>query len=59
MSVIWKYLNKRSGAIDAIRDYDSMKFIIENTSEDIYCSTASRMFHKPVVCLQKEESCIS
>lgn len=35
MSVIWKYLNKRSGAIDAIRDYDSMKFIIENTSEDI------------------------
>lgn len=35
MSVIWKYLNKRSGAIDAIRDYGSMQFIIENTSEDI------------------------
>ena len=35
MSVIWKYLKKRSGAIDAIRDYDSMQFIIENTSEDI------------------------
>jgi DNA polymerase len=27
--------------------------------EDIYCSTARRMFHKPVVCLQKEESSIS
>jgi len=35
MSIIWKYLNKRSGAIDAIRDHDSMQFIIENTSEDI------------------------
>ena len=35
MSVIWKYLNKRSGAIDAIRDYDSMQFIIENTSENV------------------------
>jgi SNF2 family DNA or RNA helicase len=41
MSVIWKYLNKRSGAIDAIRDYDSMKFIIENTSEDIKQAYAS------------------
>lgn len=35
MSVIWKYLDKRAGAIEAIKDYGSMKFIIEHTDEEI------------------------
>lgn len=33
--ISWSYLNKRSAAAKAIRDYDSMKFIIEHTDEDI------------------------
>lgn len=35
MSVIWKYLDKRSAAVDALKDYDSMAFIIANTSSEI------------------------
>ena len=35
MSIIWKYLDKRAATIDAIRDYSSMEFIIENTDEKI------------------------
>ena len=35
MSVIWKYLDKRSAAVDALKDYDSMAFIIANTSNEI------------------------
>ena len=35
MSVIWKYLDKRAGAIEAIKDYGSMRFIIEHTDEEI------------------------
>lgn len=31
MSIIWKYLDKRSVAVDALKDYSSMKFIIANT----------------------------
>ena len=26
MSIIWKYLDKRSAAVDALKDYGSMKF---------------------------------
>ena len=33
--ISWSYLNKRSAAAKAIRDYDSMKFIVEHTDEDI------------------------
>lgn len=35
MSVIWKCLDKRSAAVDALKDYDSMAFIIANTSNEI------------------------
>ena len=35
MSIIWKYLDKRSATIGAIRDYSSMEFIIANTDEKI------------------------
>lgn len=35
MSIIWKYLDKRSAAVDAIKDYGSMQFIIEHTNDEI------------------------
>lgn len=37
MSIMWKYLDKRKATIDAIKDFDSMQFIINNTSEEIKC----------------------
>ena len=35
MSIMWKYLDKRSATIDAIKDYDSMQFIIDHTGDEI------------------------
>ena len=35
MSVIWKYLDKRSAAVDALKDRSSMKFIIEHSDDEI------------------------
>lgn len=35
MSIIWKYLDKRAGTIEAIKDYESMRFIIEHTDKEI------------------------
>lgn len=35
MSIIWKYLDKRSAAVDALKDYGSMKFIIDHTDDEI------------------------
>ena len=35
MSIIWKYLDKRSAAVDALKDYSSMRFIIDLTVEEI------------------------
>ena len=35
MSIIWKYLDKRSAAVNAIKDFSSMKFIIDYTDEEI------------------------
>ena len=34
-SIIWKYLDKRSAAVNVLRDRSSMQFIIEHTSDDI------------------------
>lgn len=34
-SIIWKYLDKRSAAIAALKDYDSMAFIISNAERQI------------------------
>ena len=42
MSVMWKYLDKRAAAISAIKDYESMQFIINNTDEEIK-ATRDRM----------------
>ena len=35
MSIIWKYLDKRSAAVDALKDYSNMRFIIEHTDDEI------------------------
>ena len=35
MSVMWKYLDKRSATIAAIKDFDSMQFIIDSTDDEI------------------------
>ena len=35
MNVVWKYLDKRAGAVAALKDVGSMKFIIENTDDEI------------------------
>ena len=35
MSIAWKYLDKRRGAVQAVKDYGSMRFIIENTDGEI------------------------
>lgn len=35
MSIMWKYLDKRSATIAAIKDYVSMQFIIESTDDEI------------------------
>ena len=35
MSIMWKYLDKRSATIAAIKDYDAMQFIIGHTDEEV------------------------
>jgi len=37
--ISWTYLDKRDATIKALKDYDSMKFIIENTSDEIKRTT--------------------
>lgn len=32
MNVVWKYLNKRAGAVAALKDFGSMKFIMGKVS---------------------------
>lgn len=35
MDIFLRYLDKRKGAIEALKDYDNMQFIIDNTDEEI------------------------
>lgn len=35
MSIMWKYLDKRSAAVAAIKDFASMRFIINSTDDEI------------------------
>ena len=35
MSIVWKYLDKRSATIAALKDFDSMSFIIRDTEAQI------------------------
>ena len=35
MNIIWHYLDKRSAAINALKDYTSMQYILDHTDEEI------------------------
>ena len=35
MNIIWHYLDKRGAAINALKDYSSMQYIIDHTDESI------------------------
>ena len=35
MNIIWHYLDKRTAAVNALKDYGSMQYIIEHTDEEI------------------------
>ena len=35
MNIIWQYLDKRSAAVNALKDYSSMAYILANTDEEI------------------------
>ena len=35
MDIIWHYLDKRGAAINALKDYSSMQYIIDHTDEEI------------------------
>ena len=38
MSVIWKYLDKKSATASAIKDFSNMEFIIKHTNDEIKCT---------------------
>ena len=46
MNIVWQYLDKRAAAINALKDYSSMKYIIEHTDEDI--ATLNEEMSSPV-----------
>jgi len=35
MNIIWHYLDKRAAAINALKDYGSMQYILDHTEEEI------------------------
>ena len=35
MNIIWHYLDKRGAAVNALKDYSSMQYIIDHTDEEI------------------------
>ena len=35
MSIAWQYLDKRNAAISALKDYESMQYILAHTPSDI------------------------
>src|SRR5690625_3031278 len=35
MNIVWHYLDQRAATIDVIKDYNSIKHIIDNTDDDI------------------------
>ena len=34
--IAWQYLDKKAAAVEALKDYSSMQYIIEHSDEDIY-----------------------
>lgn len=35
MNIVWHYLDKKAAAINALKDFSSMQYIIDHTDEDI------------------------
>lgn len=35
MNITWKYLDKRAGAVEALKDFGNMKFIIDHTEDEV------------------------
>lgn len=35
MSIVWKYLDKKSAVVNILKDYNSMQYIIDNTNKEI------------------------
>lgn len=35
MNIVWHYLDKRAATVNVLKDYNSMKYIVDNTDEDI------------------------
>lgn len=35
MNIVWQYLDKKAAAINALKDYSSMQYIIDHTDEEI------------------------
>lgn len=35
MNITWKYLDKRAGAVEALKDFGNMKFIIDQTEDEV------------------------
>ncbi len=46
MLIAWQYLDKKAAAVEALKDYSSMKYIIEHTDEDI--ATLNEEMSSPV-----------
>lgn len=36
MLIAWQYLDKKAAAVEALKDYSSMQYIIDHSDEDIY-----------------------
>ena len=58
MSIAWIYLDKKSAAVDALKDHSSMEYIIKNHRDDIG-DIRSKMTARPsasVVSFSKEKN---
>ena len=36
MNIVWHYLDKKMAAINALKDYSNMEYILDHTDEDIF-----------------------
>ena len=55
MSIMWKYLDKRSATIAALKDYESMQFIIKNTDNEVAAEREKAAKHRDLIA-QLEQS---
>ena len=56
MSILWKYLDKTNAAIEALKDYGSMQFIIESTDTRIKQEQSKMEFLQHLVDLLQMHS---